>query len=381
MNHLEYKGYYGSIEYGKEDKRLYGSVLGMTKDSITFEGNTVEELENDFIDAIESYLEGCKELGIKPRKGYNGVLSIRIPSKIHGKIAMISERSGISINAFIRDSIEKRLESAFFSLFIIATLMTFTGCTPPKSQLELVKDTYGVTYQINPTEKFVYLIFTGHFSTDDDGYFENFDGADEVLITMAEHGVKGSFFPTGNCFRVERYQPVIRSIIDQGHYLSGHSDRHLLLCAYEDRNINLVTLDSLSRDIANMELELEKFGLTKEQYLWLVPPYEYYNQFSADALRTLGYKLANPTEGLVTSMDWMGPDHPQYHSAEQLVNNIWNYEKEHTLNGAIILIHAMDYPDREDIDRPYRYLGEIISRLKDLGYGFKTFKDVIANEQ
>ena len=112
MNNLEYKGYYGSIEYNKEDKRLYGSVLGMTKDSITYEGNSVEELENDFINAIESYFEGCEELGIKPRKGYNGVLNIRIPAEIHGKIAMFSERYGTSINAFIRDSIERRLETA-----------------------------------------------------------------------------------------------------------------------------------------------------------------------------------------------------------------------------------------------------------------------------
>ena len=112
MNNLGYKGYYGSIEYSKTDKRFYGSVLGMTKDSITFEGNTVEELEVDFINAIESYLEGCTELGIKPRKGYNGVLNIRIPAETHGKIAMLSESSGISINAFIRESIERRLEAA-----------------------------------------------------------------------------------------------------------------------------------------------------------------------------------------------------------------------------------------------------------------------------
>ena len=111
MNNLEYKGYYGSIEYSKENKRFYGNVLGMTKDSITYEGNTVDELENDFIESIESYFEGCKELGIKPRKGFNGVLNIRIPAKIHGKIAIISERSGISINAFIRDSLEKRIEA------------------------------------------------------------------------------------------------------------------------------------------------------------------------------------------------------------------------------------------------------------------------------
>ena len=110
MNHLEYKGYYGSIDYSKDNKCLYGKVLGMTKDCILYEGNTVEELENDFRNGIDSYLEGCLELGIKPRKGYNGVLNIRIPSDIHSRIAIIAEKSGTSINAFIRDSIERRLD-------------------------------------------------------------------------------------------------------------------------------------------------------------------------------------------------------------------------------------------------------------------------------
>jgi peptidoglycan/xylan/chitin deacetylase (PgdA/CDA1 family) len=198
---------------------------------------------------------------------------------------------------------------------------------------------------------------------------------------MAEHGVKGSFFPTGVCFHEEKYRQVFRDIIAHGHYLSGHSYIHLLLCSEQDRNISLVTLDSIARDNEKMELELQKLGLKKEQYVWMVPPYEYYNQFSADAYRSLGYKLANPTPGLVTSMDWMGPDHPRYCSAEQLINNIWAFEKEHTLNGAIILIHAMDYPVRTDEDRPYKYLGEVITRLKGLGYDFKTFWDVINLEQ
>ena len=273
------------------------------------------------------------------------------------------------------------MKNSFRTLFIIILLTMSTNSCKRKPKLELVNDRYGVTNRINPYEKTVYLVYTGHFSINDDGYFENFDGADDVLVTMAKHGIKGSFFPTGNCFRVERYQKVIRDIIDQGHYLSGHSDRHLLLCSYDDRNHSLVTHDSLSTDISAMEKELEKFGLTKKEYSWLIPPYEYYNQFSADALRKLGYKLANPTPGLVTSMDWMGPEHPQYHSAEQLINNIWIFEKEHTLNGVILLIHAMDYPDRTDDDRPYRHLGEIIQRLKNMGYGFKTFKDVIAQEE
>jgi predicted HicB family RNase H-like nuclease len=112
MNNLEYKGYYGSIEYSKVDKCLYGKVLGMTKDCIIYEGTTIMELESDFQEGIDSYLEGCKELGIKPRKSFNGLLNIRIPSEIHGKIAMIAENSGTSINAFIRQAIESQLEVA-----------------------------------------------------------------------------------------------------------------------------------------------------------------------------------------------------------------------------------------------------------------------------
>ena len=270
------------------------------------------------------------------------------------------------------------MKNTLFFLLMMAACGILAGFHQGQNKPVLVADQYGVAYKVNPLEKSIYLVFTGHFSTDDNGYFENFDGAAKILKTLSEHNVKGSFFPTGNCFRVERYQQVMRDIIAQGHYLSGHSDRHLLLCSYRDRNQSLVTMDSLARDIAAMEAEIERFGLTKADYQWMIPPYEQYNQFSADALRSLGYKLANPTPGLVTASDWMGPKHPQYRSAAQLINNIWNYEKEHTLNGVIMLIHAMDYPDRTDEDRPYTHLGEVITKLKGMGYGFKSFKNLVA---
>ena len=275
------------------------------------------------------------------------------------------------------------MKNVFSSLSLIAAvLVVSSGCVNRSNpKLDLVKDEFDVVTKINPHEKSIYLIFTGHHSQDDDGYFENFDGAEFVLNTLNEHNIKGSFFPTGVCFEVDKYKPVLRNIVKDGHYLSGHSFAHLLLCSYENLDENLVTLDSIVNDNVELERVLQELGLTKEQYIWMVPPYEHYNQFSADAYRDLGYKLANPTPGLVTSMDWMGEDHPAYHSAEQMINNIWDFEKEHTLNGAIILIHAMDYPIREHEDRPYRYLGEIIPKLKEMGYDFKTFWDVIELEK
>ncbi len=48
MGYLKYKGYTGSVEYSEEDKCLFGKVQGMSKDSITYEGQTVEELKRYF---------------------------------------------------------------------------------------------------------------------------------------------------------------------------------------------------------------------------------------------------------------------------------------------------------------------------------------------
>ena len=113
MERLEYKGYFGSIEYSKEDNCLFGKVLGLNKETcITYEGVTVDELYNDFVAGVEHYFDYCQRKGIKPQKSYNGVLNIRIPIEIHSRIAMFAENHGTSINSFVRDSIERRLETA-----------------------------------------------------------------------------------------------------------------------------------------------------------------------------------------------------------------------------------------------------------------------------
>lgn len=64
---LEYKGYIGSIEISQEDNCLYGSVQGLNKALISYEGNTLEELRIDFEGAIEDYLEMCHDKGKHPQ--------------------------------------------------------------------------------------------------------------------------------------------------------------------------------------------------------------------------------------------------------------------------------------------------------------------------
>ncbi len=109
MGSLKYKGYSGTVEYSEEDNCLFGKVIGMSKNVITYEGKTVEELKTDFVAGIDLYLESCQEQGIKPQKPYSGSLNIRIPSEVHSQLALRAQMTGRSINAIIKDLLTNRL--------------------------------------------------------------------------------------------------------------------------------------------------------------------------------------------------------------------------------------------------------------------------------
>ncbi len=112
MDYLEYKGYKGSVEYSKADDRLFGKVLGMSKDLILYEGDTISELRADFEAGIDNYIAGCEADGVEPRRPYSGTLNIRIPSELHSRIAMLASEAGVTINGFIRKALESQLKLA-----------------------------------------------------------------------------------------------------------------------------------------------------------------------------------------------------------------------------------------------------------------------------
>ena len=110
MDYLEYKGYKGSVEYSKADDCLFGKVLGMNKDLITYEGNTIDELKKDFEDGIDDYIAGCEVDGIKPRKPFSGKLNLRMTSELHSRVAMLAASTGTTINDVINRAITNELK-------------------------------------------------------------------------------------------------------------------------------------------------------------------------------------------------------------------------------------------------------------------------------
>lgn len=74
---------------------FYGKIEGLSSALVSFEGITVKELKKDFKDAIDDYLNTCKELGEKPEQQCKGSLNVRLGTELHNKARMKSIEENI----------------------------------------------------------------------------------------------------------------------------------------------------------------------------------------------------------------------------------------------------------------------------------------------
>jgi len=231
----------------------------------------------------------------------------------------------------------------------------------PKRNHEVVLG--GIT-RMDTTEKENYLVFTGH---------EFADGGETIRRTLKKHNIKASLFFTGDFYRNKNFAPLIKSLMNDGHYLGGHSDKHLLYASWEKRDSLLVTRDSFLIDIrANYEA-MKKFGLARQSARYYLPPYEWYNQAVSEWCNELGLTLVNFTPGTSSNADYTTPDMANYLSSDSIYQRILRYESTHAngLNGFILLTHVGTSPMRTD--RFYRKLEGLVAVLKKRGYRFRSF--------
>jgi len=103
---LEYKGYKGRVEFDAEAKIFHGEVVE-TRDVITFQGTSVEELELAFRESVDDYLEFCAERGEEPDKPFTGRLMVRLPPELHRELYVEAKEEGKSLNQLIAERLQK----------------------------------------------------------------------------------------------------------------------------------------------------------------------------------------------------------------------------------------------------------------------------------
>ena len=106
---MEYKGYIGKVEIDEDAGLLHGEVINI-RDVITFEGRTVQELQQAFHDSVDDYLEFCAQRGENPDKPFSGRFIVRLPVEIHRKAYVQAKLEEKSLNSWVAAVIETAVE-------------------------------------------------------------------------------------------------------------------------------------------------------------------------------------------------------------------------------------------------------------------------------
>ena len=102
---MEYKGYVGKVEFDDEAGIFHGEVID-TRDVITFQGRSVDELKTAFQESIDDYLAFCKQRGEEPNKPFSGQFVTRIPPELHRQVNLAASISGKSLNAWVAEQLQ-----------------------------------------------------------------------------------------------------------------------------------------------------------------------------------------------------------------------------------------------------------------------------------
>lgn len=105
---MTYKGYIGTVHYSEEDEIFHGKIEAIN-DLIIFEGTSVKELKKAFREAVDDYLETCREMGREPQKPFKGSFNVRIPSELHRKAVERATRMGVSLNQLVQKALEEKV--------------------------------------------------------------------------------------------------------------------------------------------------------------------------------------------------------------------------------------------------------------------------------
>jgi predicted HicB family RNase H-like nuclease len=106
MTTMTHDGYVATVELDEEAGLFHGEVVN-TRDVLTFQGRTLDELKTAFADTIADYVAWCRERGKEPERPYSGNFTVRLSPELHRRIATAAARQGKSVNAFIAEILDR----------------------------------------------------------------------------------------------------------------------------------------------------------------------------------------------------------------------------------------------------------------------------------
>ena len=101
---MKYKGYEALVSLDDVQGIFHGEVINI-RDVITFQGQSVSELKQAFIESVEDYLEFCAQRGEEPEKPFSGRFVVRIDPELHKQIYIKAKQEGKSLNTWVSEKL------------------------------------------------------------------------------------------------------------------------------------------------------------------------------------------------------------------------------------------------------------------------------------
>ncbi|MEN9610439.1 MAG: hypothetical protein RLZZ628_1253 [Bacteroidota bacterium] len=223
-----------------------------------------------------------------------------------------------------------------------------------------IRDKYGALVRKDTARMKIHLMFVGHAFA---------DGGETIIEVLKKNNVKASFFLTGDFYRAKA--DLVKTLKADGHYLGAHSDKYLLYCDWKKRDSLLVSKADFRNDLKQNFIEMSKFGISKDQAKYFLPPFEWYNADIAAWCQEAGLELVHYTSGTRSNVDATTPKDKNYAASKTIYRSIMDYEIHNAkgLNGFMLLMHIGSDPLRTD--KMYPRLERLIQELKEKGYSFE----------
>lgn len=107
---FEHRGYKGSISYSPEDGCFFGEIQDIP-DLILFDGETLEQLEVNFREAVDDYIDNAEKENRKVYKPCSGTLNVRLGKELHTALARIAKEQNKTVNSVIKEFCKKEAQN------------------------------------------------------------------------------------------------------------------------------------------------------------------------------------------------------------------------------------------------------------------------------
>lgn len=222
----------------------------------------------------------------------------------------------------------------------------------PKPKILTVKEIDRINSIYQTEEKQVFLTF-------DDGPSKTV--TTPILDLLKQENIKATFFVLGS--RVDLYPDIVKRAYEEGHYIANHGYSHQYSQIYastysvleEYNKTNQAIRNAIGSSIYNTNIFRFPGGSVGGKY---------------HGLKTEAKTLLEQND--IVSVDWnaLNGDSEGLKTEEALLNRV--KETMQGKNSVVILMH-----DAGDKTKTYNILPQVIEYLRQEGYEFKTFYDIL----